>query len=273
MKRFKEYVKDVQPPKVAFNAHGTHAKHDLDSSRMQSKSPKVAFNAHGTHAKHNSYVVEITESDKPDFWNSNENEHLGDDNDSIMDKLHKLHPLDEHSQSHLHTYSSGSSGLNAALIRAHNTNTLPPKSIRGHNVEGLDSSFTPSKTTLHTYSGIGFNPSKLDMIGKSESGNPVFKSPTYLSTSHNKGTASSFAEDNKPYHGENAYHILHIRTEPGQRIGVIGDHSKYPHEQETTMPRDEHYEYIGSTTHMGNSTTPYIVHHVRRISPSQVIKK
>jgi hypothetical protein len=273
MKKFKDYLKykeTIETPKVAFNSHGAHA-------QPSKNSPKVAFNSHGAHAQsrhHN--VTESTDKDVSEFLKDDKNEeHLGNaaTETSQITKLHELHPIHPDSVRHLRWYSKNSHDLTKQLLDHHGNNTKPPVEVAGHDVEELDKSFTPSKIPLHTYSGLGFNPKKLDMAGKSKTGNPVFKAPTYLSSSHRKNIALSYARDSKPF-SEEHHHVLHIETKPGQKIAVIGDHSHYPSEQETTIPRDEHYEHLGSTIYHDktNGRISYEVHHVRRIPESDVIK-
>ena len=267
IKRFKDYVEDYEKPKYAFNAHGSHAKQ---------KKPKYAFNVHGSHAKQK--ISESVEH-KPasDFIKNDLNkDHInGATSEEQMSHLHDLHPFkSEEARQHLRQYTEYSGDLNKALLRAKQNELPAPTTVEKHDVKGLDDSFTPSKTTLHTYSGLGFDPREVHHEGKSKAGNPVFMSPTFLSTSHNKRVAMSFARDNKPYGATHAQ-ILHIETRPGQHIGVIGSHSHYPGESETIMPRDEHYEHLGTTTYSHNIddvTHTYEVHHVRRIPKSEVIK-
>ena len=284
MKTFKQFIKDPATssddttsnvkPQYAFNSHGSHAKAKSDTASKDQIKPQYAFNSHGSHAK--SDITEDVEH-KPilEFLHSDLNrEHLnGETHGAKMDHLHELHPITDSVKTHLHKYTNYSKDLNAELLAAKKNGTPVPKTIGPHDVKGLDSSFTPSKTTLHTYSGIGFNPTKVIKSGKSAAGNSVFQSPTFISSTHNPRIARRFAADVKS-HGEPHAHILHIETKPGQKIAAIGSHSVFPSEQETLIPRDEHYEHIGTTTyHDADDDLTYAVHHVRRIPKSEIIKK
>ncbi len=281
MKTFKQFIKNPVTssndttsnvkPQYAFNSHGSHA-----------KKPQYAFNSHGSHAKKSSddkltewNLFEKSSEPAPikDFLDSDLNGHLkGESHADKMEHLHELHPLTDVSKEHLKYYTNYSGDLNKALLDAKQNGTPVPDKISMHNIPGLDSSFTPAKTRLHTYSGIGFNPANVVHAGTSKAGNPVFQSPTFISSSHDPATARSFARDAQPA-GEPVAHILHIETKPGQKIAAVGQHSMYSKENETLMPRDEHYERVGTSHYYDtNDDLHYTVHHVRRIPESEVIK-
>jgi hypothetical protein len=283
MKTFKQFIKNPVTssndttsnvkPQYAFNSHGSHAKAKPDIASKDQLKPQYAFNSHGSHAK-SDITEDIEHKPISEFLNSNLNrEHLnGETHDTKMDHLHELHPLTDSAKRHLRKYTNYSRDLNKGLLTAKENGTPVPKTIGQHDVEGLDSSFTPSKTTLHTYSGIGFNPANVVQAGKSAAGNPVFQSPTYISSTHNTRVARRFAVDAQSA-GEPHAHILHIETKPGQKIAAIGSHSVFPAEQETLMPRDEHYEHVGTTKYYDkDDDLTYAVHHVRRIPKSEIIK-
>jgi hypothetical protein len=270
IKGFKDYIQDAEKPKYAFNAHGSHAKErDEDAEK-----PKYAFNAHGSHAKEN--IVESVEHAPISEFLSNDlnKEHLeGRTPDIQMDKLHELHPFkSDDAKAHLKEYTNYSGDINKELLKAKENGTHVPAIVGNHVVQGLDASFTPSKIPLHTYSGLGFDPRLVHHEGKSKSGNPVFMSPTFLSSTHSKRIALSFARDNRQGSFKHNQ-VLHIETHPGQHIGVVGVHSHYPIENETIIPRNEYYEHVGTKTYsVPNTNATYEVHHVRRIPESEIIR-
>ena len=251
-KQFKSYIEDSEKPKYAFNAHGSHAKHEK---------PKYAFNAHGSHAKQKiSESVSVYHKHMDDYFGGQQPEHV----EEQMKNLQDNHPLSREAKSHIAHYTSDSAGINGTLLKQ------KEKGEETIGLKGLDDSFTPSKVNLTTYSGIGFDPREVRQEGKSKAGKPVFMSPTYMSTTHDKEVALHFsAVNSKP---NKTPQILQVETQPGQSIAVIGTHSQHPSESETLLPRDEHFEHISTTTYTNNQGDKVDVHRVRRIPKSEVIK-
>ena len=237
MKRFKEFIKKkvVEPILItAQPVHGSHAR-----SRKQEEKLEEAINWLGK--KYNQ-----PESVNRSKWiKHNENSHIAQDpityrhRELIADKLKEAHPnltSDHPSYGAVKDYTRTSHKINqyhldnAEGIDTSNDSRLPEYKKQ---TEHLDAILKEHKLpyNIHLYHGAGFNP------GKEAAKHPegLIRMPSYLSTSHNKVVAKSFAGGSIV---DNAEHILHIHAKKGQHglyIGnrVIGD------EHETLLPRNQ----------------------------------
>lgn len=104
------------------------------------------------------------------------------------------------------------------------------------------------------YSGVGFNPQTL--VNKSKTG--TMHSPAHISTTHDPGTAKSFAETNA---GGNTLHIMHVKLKPEDKAFHIGDHSAQEHEHETVIPGGTTFRHLGTTSHKDKYGSKYKIHH------------
>lgn len=256
MKRFKQFVEETKGDKDIVNGHGLH------SLTPKEKKEFLKFKE----SKH-----KLKENNSSNFFDKNDNEHLGSNSEEQIQKLHELHPIQSRDhQDELEEYTSHSGDLNDALIEAHKNKQQVPETIKGgateHNVKKLDDTFQPSKTKLHTYSGVGFNLTKMKPVGISESGNKIYHSPAYISSSLDKTTAADFAGYRSQVQNKTTRpQIIHYETNEGDPISVVGNHSAGPEEKEILHPRDSHFEHIGTSIHKDEDGTEYEVHHVRRI--------
>lgn len=230
--KLKNPPKDKEKPPVIIVSHGHNR-----------KIPAIII-SHG----HNRKLPTVKESIE-DWEHDNKNETNDDDilkNIRLLRK-HKANRTSD-DETALKSYVSagldaghetGSRALNYHLLEMHNANKPKPSSFELKNEDGgkihynlthLDAALNRNKLTepLTTYSGIGFDPSKLG----SHSG--VVHMPSYTSSSLDKKTATKYAAtvgDTK--------HVIQIEHDVGHPGAYIGnDKTVTPfRDNEYIMPR------------------------------------
>ena len=259
MKRFKEYIKPEE--EFISNSHGKHA-------RIKSKD----------------YYKEDTVSNfEKDYLPKNENVPImgsPGNGSTHIDELHNTHPHSDKGAAAHKKFTAGSETLTKALLDREKTKEPFTKdSFDGNLASHLDNhGFTKLKHPLDTYSGVGFNIKNVTPVGKSKEGNPVYRQPTYMSSSMNKNVAASFARTSAKNDRDGVSHIFHWHHKEGDNVGVVGNNSNYPEEQEVLVPRTDsspekyHIEHMSTSSYGDKWGNTVLVHHVKRIPESETIK-
>lgn len=126
-------------------------------------------------------------------------------------------------------YTDHSAHINGHLLFQHKKSQEPTKHLK--HIEHLDhlTKTHKLKDDLHVYSGVSFHPGEL-----TKHSNGVLKSPSFISTSHSKRVAHSFAHDN----GSGGRHLLHIHLKKGDSAYHTTQHAILKGEHETILPRN-----------------------------------
>ena len=172
----------------------------------------------------------------------------GDYNSSISKKLHADNNFSDDHIKAIQNYSKSSKSLNQALI---NNETLSDE--QAHLVHHLDDAIDKNriKHRMTLYSGLGFDPRE-----KADS-EKIIKTPSYLSTSHEKLTADRGTK--------NTYdkHMLQIHAKPGDPITHISGVSNYGYEHEAILGRNTKLKLKKTEEYYDNHTDSNVyVHHV-----------
>ena len=263
MKTFKEYNKKHKYEDIS-NSHGAHAGFEDIS------------NSHGAHATNES---DENESPIDKYTGHNDNAHLSDTHEHQIKKLELSHPVtSDIGKDALKKYTSVSRHITSDLIDSHKSGKPVTTQDTNDVTHGLDNhAFSPLKHKLDTYSGTNFDINNSKSVGKSKSGNKVYKSPTYMSSSLDKSIAVQFANRNSPG-GRAPRHIMHWHHNEHDPVSVIGSHSHYPEEHEVLIPRTDatpekhHIEHLRTDVVNNSNGSVYHIHHVRRVPESEIIK-
>jgi ADP-ribosyltransferase exoenzyme len=238
MKTFKQYTKQKEKePVLIVNTHGSHSK---------KKEPVLIVNTHGSHSRNNNSYNESEEVEGTWEHYIKQEHNPGVTKPGLyQDKmawLHKSHPLNPESHDHLRKYTQGSRSLADHFIKSHNENKDPIETNKTkHDIVGLDKAITDHtlRHKLTTFTGVGFNPEKLDSN----------KAVTHLSSSLSPKTAEGFAEpDTDAVPGKIVRHVIKHSLEKDHPAAIIGQHlhnedgtfiSDYPTENEVLLPRTD----------------------------------
>ena len=237
MRTFKEYKKgkEVAVGKIPM---AIHFKHTDNSGEIPA----------AIHFKHVKEEAPRRVGDINAWKDTNENGHVGHTNATIRKKLTKGHNVSDEEKNHISRYTSSSRSLNKKLI----DNEDLPGPHRA-TAEALDSAINknPIKHTLHVYSGLGFDPEEhVDKEGK-------VRSPAYISATHDKDTAYSFATQYRGVH-----HFAKITLHPGDPAIHVSPYSKNPHEDETIIKRGVTLQHNGHSDYTDPEGFKYRVHHM-----------
>jgi hypothetical protein len=224
MKTFKQYIKKKERVLIV-NTHGSHA-------QQKNKNP---YNE--TVLEKNSWENYIEQEHNPHLKPSG--------NEEDIKELNSTHPLNPESHEHIREYTAGSSALARHFIKSHeqNKNPIPEDNskVHGHDIAALDKSINDHqlKHELTTFTGVGFNPEKLDS-------NKVI---THLSSSLDPDIARDFSKpDTDTIPDKIVYHIIKHNLKTGQPAAVIGRQkhhqdneylSRYSSEKEVLLPRTD----------------------------------
>jgi hypothetical protein len=254
MKSFKDFVKEDNGVVYAEPTHGGH-------SQMQMKEDDGVVYAEPTHGGHSQmqtkqktfkFTKEETENKTrlSDWKNQHENNHLGDEEYQVHDRLNIPHEEWEKKpdSNSLVNFTYGSKEINKDLInRARGS--IGDK-WNDNQIASMDRHL--SKTSfpyshLYVYHGTtSWNPAeKLKEVKDN-----TLRMPTYISTSISKKIAAGVAATNNIGNGR---HIIRIKVKKGQKGEYLGDNSNPAHirEKEFLMPRDQKLRF---------DSTPKIVH-------------
>lgn len=236
MKTFKQFIK-TKIKKVApilipvAPVHGTHSK-KKPTKRVNENLQEKAEVKYSNQTNH----PEVRNAD--DWDNHHDNNHLGANHHSVSDKLHIEHKEYKKAdpEGRVHDYTSNSERLNGHLLERAKGSAYAEADHHyyKHHIDGIDKAFEhehgKAKHDIHLYHGTAnWHPGKL--AAKHPEGH--VKSAAYLSTTHYKKLARDYAHNG----GANS-HILHIHVKKGQKALHIGEHSAYPEEHETLLPRN-----------------------------------
>jgi len=181
-------------------------------------------------------------------------------------KLAKKTPItnQKHKEA-INDYTASSSYLNHKL-KTDGTRSLGFSS--SETVKHLDAAIEDNraKESRHVYHGAGFDPRP----HISKSGH--FKTPAYLSASHDKEKAHTFADrhdiqspkhnaevSKNPRRNRERQHILHIHVKKGDPALYVDHHSNYKGEHETIIKRNVPLKYHGTTHYF--SKRKYSINH------------
>lgn len=161
----------------------------------------------------------------------NDNNHIPRRAD--MDDVLGRPKLSKEQHHNIKSYTTSSFRLNHFLV--HNQ---PLEDRQKEQIKHLDSAIDNNriKTRVHTYSGVGFDPTKhMDSEGR-------LHSPAYISTSHDKRIATGFAV---PVDG--IHHIIHLHVDAhGPAMNIPNDISGL-HEHEILLKRGVTLQHHGHT--------------------------
>ena len=252
MKTFKQYLNE-EVPSIPSPIHFKHVSGD-GSSRLN--------------------------EDLNDWVKKSDNEHLiepgGDarENDVISEKITTHHKLDDQHKRSIEYYTSvkGSKNINNDLIDVHNSkktkeNKKPFPDFETHS-DKIDDAIkkAPIKHDVHVYSGVSFDPTKhLNKKGK-------MHSPAYISATHSKNMARSYAHDHKqfdPKLDKHISHIIHIPLKKGDPAIHVEKISNFPGEYETIIKRGSTLKHHGYEDH----THPAFPDKVYRVHKMSIVKK
>jgi hypothetical protein len=291
MKSFKQFITKPKEEFI-FNSHGSHAK--ISPVKSQEAQEEFISNSHGSHAKitpkklkENHTSIDGVLPDLKKYTYKYENDHLGPlgpwgDHKNKMDVLQEDHPHSEAGTKALHDYTRGSEHVTNALLgrTASKDDEYKHRAVDLHN-RIVEHGHTPLKHDhLQTFSGVGFDINNVKSVGKDKEGNKVYHQPTHLSSSIEKSTARSFARTSSNDNFLPDRHILHIHSEKGQPIGVIGKNSEFPSEHEVLIPSTDshpnkyHLSHVGTETYHDptDDNRTYHIHHVKRVPESEIVK-
>lgn len=182
-----------------------------------------------------------------------------DRNKQVSKKVSAHHNFTKGQKRAIEHYSgTGSKLLNHSLVRK-KALSKTQKHMSIHLDNAMENN--PSQHTYHVYSGLGFDPKKhLDEHGH-------IKSRAYLSMTHNKDTALSFAHNaaNRRKKGFDVpRHIAHVQIKKGDHAINIHKHSQYPFENETVLARNTKLKYHGTEVYHDHDYDKPV--HVHRFS-------
>jgi len=233
VKTFKDFVKPVLIK--ADPSHGAHATKPIVITALPS---------HGSHAikreLKESYERIVSSADKYDSWlDKNDNKHIGKDLDEVSSNLH-VHDLpSRRGFKHLKKYTDFSGTLNGHLISKHVGKSHHSDGEKlDHQAKQLDDFIkkhgsSPEKGMKLYHGTQEWNP------GEEASKHPkrLIHLPGYTSTSVDKHLANRFAGGLRLNDPSSGSHILEIHTGPEHKGVHLGNHSYFPGERETILPR------------------------------------
>ena len=264
MERFKKFItKDKNDGVFPSYVHGKHA--EISPKKNDGVVPNYV---HGKHALVKKEIKETTEHkdfhgiegyaehhkefDSPEHMD----EHLGEHYDKHVAEHPDLH--------HVKAYTS-SSEINGELLAQHkHGGELAPHEQK--QVEGLDRilSSKPAEIEHHTYSGLGFDPSR----HVNEHGH--LHSPAYTSSSPDINIASQFAKPinkntgNQDFYGEHnpdvVRHVLKIKIPKGSTHGLyVNGSSNYGRHVKANGLNDEKEFLIKRGINYKINPTPTVI--------------
>lgn len=214
MKSFKQYIKDKSD--VPSIETPIHFKHVVDEKKKKKHSLKE-------------------EVHHPDYdWTKDpDNRELGSTSKEISKKIEK-NGFDYDQRVAVRKYTNVSSPLNRHLIdrdSGKEERYMTPEQAKDHedHAKVLDSAIDSNRIDhkLHAYSGVHFDPEKL----KNKDGH--FRSPAFISATHDKKVAHRFASRYTPS-GESS-HIIHFELNPGDPAAHVSHLSVQPEEEHETL--------------------------------------
>lgn len=233
MKKFKEFLKLKK--KVLEN---------------KKKIPSIPVPIHFKHKKKKKLSEDTAVKTKThyDWLEKNDNEHLSPKNDpkQISHILSKDHKVTKEQKRQIYDHTLDSSDLNGHLLETDNKPDHPEHKEKAEHLDkAIDSHPLPRE--LHTYSGLGFDPHKhMNEDGK-------MRSPAYISTTHDKKMALSFADKRDEGGGEYDHrrsdggvkHIMHLHLRPGDPALHIEKYTHHDGEHETLIKRGVTLQHHG----------------------------
>ena len=166
---------------------------------------------------------------------------------SMESVLGSAENLNTEQKKSLRKYTTSSFKLNKDLI----DNNTDEK--QNEQVKHLDSAIDANriKTRVHTYSGVSFDPTKhMDENGQ-------LHSPAYISTSHDKETASRFSVPKDGIH-----HIIHLHIDANGPAMHVPEHISGLGEDEIILKRGTTLQHHGYTDY----THPHRTYRVHRMT-------
>lgn len=274
MKKFKEFVSSASAQVIPQPIHFRH----VGMNKQAAVIPKII------HFKHVSYklseevdpvqlAAQHRDVDKAmghedtSFGRPGHAERIAK-HEALSKELHGLQKkagikLSKEHKEHVGYYTDGEEGGPSYDINTKRLENYKKKKPAQHGMDEydakVDSSISslaknPIGKALSVYSGVGFNPQTL--VNRSKNG--TMYSPAHISTTHDPGTAKSFAEMNAS--GE-THHIMHITLKPEDKAFHIGNYSSQNHENETVIPAGTTFRHLGTTSHRDTFGAKYKIHH------------
>lgn len=194
----------------------------------------------------------VNETHIDDWYDLDDNTHLGSDLDSQIGKLHRLHQISDEDRVHLKRYTTASRNLNTTLYNNHKAGIYSEGVIDRHSLYGLDRATSrPIQTNLSVYSGLKYDPEPEIKRAKRMT-NGVIHLPAYTSTSLDKGVAEQYAIPSG-YGRSKTLHIFHFHLDPEDNGVFLGRrHSVHPSESELLLPRNTKIHIDGEEEHDAN---------------------
>ena len=268
MKKYKEFIKNKET--IATIPVPIHFKYvdPIDDIKPATIPSPIHFK----------YVKEDVGNIHPPLekWlNKNDNTHLtkgktavGHDNitkadslsEHISKKLRNHQAKNPESDDHKKTvehYTDESRHINKHLLDSHKIQEPIYKHL--HHIKNLDHLTSSHKLDhdLHVYSGVGFHPGEL-----TKHSNGILKSPAFISTTHSKHTARSFARRTNTVDGNHlSSHIIHLHLKKGENAYHTTEHSVLSREHETIIPRDTNLKIHPKPTIYEHGVTKYHIWH------------
>jgi hypothetical protein len=249
MKTFKQFEKEKKKElATGVIPVAIHFKHITSVTDTEGPEVKGLIPA-PIHFRHVQPKKKLDEAAKPatgyKAWlKTDDNTKLGKSPEAISNKLHKSNAFTPEHESSIRDYtSSGSTNMNKNLIK--NKGKIIAKTHQ-KRVKGLDAAISsnPIQHDVHTYSGTSFDPrNHLDKKGR-------MLSPAYISATHDKKVAHSFAQG--ATEGKGSYaprHIIHFdlkKGDPATHVSQLSDHNG---EHETVIGRGTTLQYHGTESH------------------------
>lgn len=209
---------------------------------------------------------QLEEAVKPgkSFFKTNDNEHLGKTTVQITNKLREGSKFTGDEETAITEYTGHYEGNDAKDRSSWHSHQINNALARGKQVTkaknkrilaGMDSAIAnnPIRHRVSTYSGVSFDPrTKLDEKGR-------FTSPAFISTTHDKSIAKTFA-----YGGHRSFsptHIIHFHLEPGDPAAHISHKSAVPAEHETIIGRGTTLQHMGTDSQWDAENEHYVHTH------------
>lgn len=182
------------------------------------------------------------------WFKTKDNTHIGRTLESISKKISAHHDLPEDESNSIDKYTSYSRNLNKGLLRKQISKTAKKTRDRLNKII----SKYPLKHELHSYSGVSFDPRKHVKKG-------IMHSPAFMSATHDKYVAHSYAEDYTKKSGN--MHIIHFHLKKGDKALHVNKYSHFPEEHETLIAPSK-LKYHGTDSYKLHDDNSVHIHHM-----------
>jgi len=176
---------------------------------------------------------------------------------STSKKIRKGIKFTPEQQKHISAYTFDSFDLNNSLLHAHKnkiSETHPKHPANsdagpGDTIKHLDHAIksNPLKHDLYAYSAVSWDPRE-KVAGKK---NKIINSPAYISATHSRNVADSFASDKVSRKNGYKKHIIKFHLKRGDHALPVEGHTQHEGEHEIIIGRGSKLKYLGTESYKG----------------------